>query len=110
MKNIMNYNGYSAKIEYSEEDNIFFGVIIGINDSISFEGNSPNNLKSAFKEAVNDYIETCSQIGKEAEKTYKGSLNVRINPTLHKKAALLATSRDISLNQFIELAIKQAVD
>ena len=109
MKNLLEYNGYYAKIEYSDEDNCFFGTIVDINDSISFEGQNIKELKAAFTEAVEDYLDMCKRIGKEPEKSYKGSFNVRIDPELHKKAVLLAASKGVSLNSIIETAIEHEV-
>ncbi len=105
----MQYNGYNAKVEYSDEDKCFFGVIIGINDSISFEGQSIEELKEAFKEAVEDYLDMCKRLSKEPEKTYKGSFNVRINPMLHKQAALVAAANGLTLNKLVEAAVEQCV-
>jgi len=109
MKKTMEYRGYNAKIEYSDTDNCFWGEILYINDEVSFEGQSIIELKIAFKEAVDDYIETCTQIGKEPEKPFKGSFNVRISSELHKKAAIKAASEGLSLNQIVEKAIKSLV-
>ena len=109
MKNMMEYKGYYACIEYSDEDNCFFGTIAGIADVISFEGNSIDELRTAFTEAVEDYLDLCKRQGKEPQKAYKGSFNVRIDPELHKRAVILATSDGISLNQLIENAVKKYV-
>ena len=109
MKNLMQYKGYSAKVEYSDDDKCFFGVVLGLADSVSFEGQSIEELNSAFVEAVDDYLEMCQRIGKKPEKAYKGSFNVRINPQLHKQAAISAMSAHISLNQLVEKAVKSYV-
>lgn len=109
MKNLMEYKEYFAKIEFSAKDEVFFGIIEGINDTVSFEGASINELKAAFHEAVEDYLDMCLRYGKEPQKTYKGSFNVRINPALHKKAAILAASQGTSLNQFVESAITDKI-
>jgi predicted HicB family RNase H-like nuclease len=109
MKNMMEYKGYYARIEYSDEDSCFFGSIAGIPDVISFEGNSTVELKSAFSEAVEDYLAICMKQGKEPQKAYKGSFNVRIDPDLHKHAVLVATSNGISLNQLVEKAVTMFV-
>ena len=103
----MEYKEYYAKIEYSSEDDIFFGSIIGIDDSITFEGNSISELKKAFHKAVDDYLDMCQKIGKEPQKYYKGSFNVRISPEIHRKADLLARSKKMSLNKFVENAINE---
>ena len=105
----MEYKGYYAKIEYSSEDNTFFGSIIGIDDSITFEGKSVTELKNAFHEAVNDYLVMCQRIGKEPQKFYKGSFNVRIDPEIHRQAILLAKTKKMSLNKFVEESINDSI-
>lgn len=107
MKDVMIYKDYIGTVHYSNEDEVFFGKIEGINDLISFEGSSVKELKTAFEEAVEDYLELCNLNGKEPEKTYKGSFNIRIKPELHKQAAQRALIEGKSLNQYVEEAIEQ---
>jgi predicted HicB family RNase H-like nuclease len=57
--NAMNYKGYTAKIEFSHDDECFIGYLIGINDVVGFHGESLQQLKDAFTEAVEDYLATC---------------------------------------------------
>ena len=83
----------------------FFGSIIGIDDNITFEGKSVTELETAFQEAVDDYLEMCHKIGKEPQKFYKGSFNVRIDPELHRRVSFLAKSKKISLNKFVKRQI-----
>ncbi|KJS17998.1 MAG: DNA repair protein [Peptococcaceae bacterium BRH_c4b] len=109
MKDILIYKDYIGKIHFSAEDEVFFGRIEGIDDLISFEGKSVEELKSALIEAVEDYIRTCNLNNKMPEKTYKGSFNIRISTDLHKKAARQAIMEGVSLNQFIEEAIATKV-
>jgi len=109
MKDIMLYKGFIGSIHYSTEDETFFGKIEGIDDSISFEGSSVKELKDSFREAVEDYVELCKLNGKEPQKAYKGSFNIRISPELHKQAAREAIKKGISLNQFIESIIAEKV-
>ncbi|MDX9870959.1 MAG: type II toxin-antitoxin system HicB family antitoxin [Clostridia bacterium] len=109
MKDVMFYKDYIGSIHYSTSDEVFFGRIEGIDDLISFEGSSVEELKTAFQEAVEDYLELCSLNDKEPQKAYKGSFNIRISPDLHRKAVREAITRGVSLNQFIEIAIKEKV-
>ena len=105
MENCMEYKGYIGKISYSTEDEVFYGTIHGINDLITFEGDSVNELKKAFHESVDEYLEMCERLQKAPEKAYKGQFNVRIDPELHKAIALKATLLNISLNQYVEIAL-----
>jgi predicted HicB family RNase H-like nuclease len=106
MSNLLNYKGYYGNVEYSSEDDCFFGKLIGINDLVTFEGKSTDELKTAFHEAVDDYLLMCERHGKPPEKAYKGSFNVRIQPELHRQAALMAAARGMSLNAFVEEVIR----
>lgn len=100
--NKMSYNGYTAKIEYSEEDHCFIGHIAGINDVIGFHGDSVSELESAFQEAVEDYLETCKKLGRAPQKTYSGNIILRIPPEMHAKVAVMAEASGASLNTFVK--------
>jgi predicted HicB family RNase H-like nuclease len=105
MTDILKYKDYYATINFSAEDDVFFGKIIGINDLVTFEGTSVKELKEAFKEAVEDYLETCKVLKKSPNKTYKGSFNVRISSSLHRQAAIYAALKNMTLNDFVRYAI-----
>jgi predicted HicB family RNase H-like nuclease len=90
----------------TQEDGIFFGKIEGIDDLITFEGDSVESLKQDFQEAVEEYVDSCKKHGKEIEKSYKGSFNVRIHPELHKKVNRAAVKMGLSLNQFVQKAVE----
>ena len=109
MNDVLQYKGYYADIHFSAEDEVFFGKIVGVNDLVNFEADSVKGLKKAFGEAVEDYLETCSELGKQAEKTYKGSFNVRIPSDLHRQAAMVAYLKKISLNDFVKYAIDSTI-
>lgn len=110
MNDILQYKNYYAAVHFSADDEVFHGKILGINDLVSFEGASVKELKSAFEEAVHDYLETCEAIGKEPEKTYKGTFNVRVSSTLHKEAALFAAVNNLTLNDFVKKALAFTLD
>ena len=106
MKDIIKYKEYIGSVHFNAEDEIFYGKIEGIDDLVTFEGKSVDKLKKAFQKAVEDYLETCKRYNKEAEKSYKGSFNVRINPELHRKVKQAAIKSGLSLNQFIQRAVE----
>lgn len=110
MNDILQYKSYFASVQFSAVDEVFFGKILGINDLVSFEGTTVKELKAAFEEAVEDYLETCTALGKEPEKMYKGSFNVRIPSELHRQAALVSAGKNMSLNDFVRYAIDLAIN
>ena len=105
MSNALKYKDYLGSVEYSSEDDCFFGKVIGINDLVTFEGTSTSELKQAFCEAVDDYLLICKRAGKSPEKSYKGSFNVRVRPEIHRQAALYASAHGKTLNSLVEEAI-----
>ena len=109
MSNVMTYKGYSARIEYDDEDGILFGQIAGIRDGVGFHADTVEDLRTAFHEAVDDYLETCVKAGKEPQKPYSGKVMFRVSPELHRKAALAAELAGKSLNQWAEEALARAV-
>ena len=109
MKNTMEYKGYVGSVEFSEEDGVFFGKVMGIRALISYEGTNAKELVDDFHGAVDDYLLLCKEQGIEAEKAYKGSFNIRISPELHKQAVVCAVSQQISLNRLVENAFQNYV-
>ena len=110
MTNIMTYGGYSAAVEFDAEDRIFFGQLAGIKDGIGFHADTVTELEAAFREAVDDYIETCAKIGKAPEKPYSGKLMFRVPPEVHARAALAAAVSGKSLNQWATEALSTAAE
>jgi predicted HicB family RNase H-like nuclease len=109
MKDILQYKGFIGSVHFSAEDECFFGRIEGIDDLITFEGQDVTELNKEFQEAVEDYQELCKLTGKSAQKSYKGSFNVRITPELHRKAAKKSLMLGMSLNQLVQKAIEEKV-
>ena len=109
MKNYFEYKGYIGTVSLSEEDECFFGTIQGINDLVTFEGDTVSELKQSFEEAVDDYLEFCKENDLEPEKAYKGQFNVRVNPELHKALAREAAIKGRSLNYIVEDALETYV-
>lgn len=109
MNNTMEYQGYVGSVEFSEEDGLFFGKVMGLRALLSYEGHNASELVADFHEAVDAYLALCAAEGKEPERAYKGSFNVRVSPELHKKLAVCAAARQMSLNSFVEHALENAV-
>ena len=96
----MTYQGYAAHIEYSDEAACFVGHIAGIRDIVGFHGESVDELRIAFQDAVEDYLETCQKAGKPPQKPYSGKLMLRVAPEVHAHAAMMAEAKGKSLNQW----------
>lgn len=109
MSNLFKYENFLGTVQYSAEDEVFYGKVLGVDDLITFEGTSVRELKKAFKDSVNEYINTCLKNGKSPKKTFKGTFNVRIPIDLHKKAAFVAEEKGISLNELVKIGLERVV-
>ncbi|MBO5651691.1 MAG: type II toxin-antitoxin system HicB family antitoxin [Selenomonas sp.] len=96
----MEYKGYAASVEYSAEDECFWGRIAGIRDLITFEGESVKELLAAFHEAVDFYLKTCAERGEQPNRSYSGKIMLRLEPALHARLAAQAQAVGKSLNQY----------
>jgi predicted HicB family RNase H-like nuclease len=109
MKNVLEYKGYHTKVEFDVEDCLLRGKIEGIGDLVNFECENACDVETEFHNAVDDYLEFCQEVGKEPDKEYKGSFNIRISPDLHKKVAVLAMKNGDTLNATVEKAIAKYI-
>ena len=108
MNNTIQYKGYIGSVEFSEEDSIFYGKVMGIRSLISYEGESARELLADFHGAVDDYLESYKAEGKEPEVAFKGSFNIRLSPELHKRIYIYAATHQMSMNRYIEEILEKS--
>lgn len=108
MTNVIKYQGYTARIEFDAEDEVFVGQVLGIADRISFHGESVAELTDAFHVAVDHYLEDCRATGREPLKPASGRVLLRIPPEVHAAASIAAQASGKSLNQWAADAIARA--
>ncbi len=101
MSDTMEYRGYTGSVEYSAEDNLLFGRLVGIRDRVLFDGEDVKTLRNNFRGAVDEYLAFCEAEGKTPDKPFKGSLNIRIPSALHRQLSLAAEHSHKSLNSVI---------
>ena len=107
MNNTIEYKGYVGSVEFSEDDCLLYGKVLGIRSLISYEGESASDLISDFHGAIDDYLEACASEGKEPEKAFKGSFNIRISPERHRASAIYAIAHQMSLNSLVDASIDE---
>lgn len=101
----MNYKGYDGSAHFSDEDGVFHGKLEGIGALVNYEGSSVDELRAAFHEAVDDYLELCEQENLKPEKPFKGVFNVRTTQDLHRRAAIYADRNGKKLNAVVNEAL-----
>ena len=103
---MLKYKGYRATVAYDEEDAILVGEVFGVSDSLNFHGRSVSELEESFHNCIDNYLDLCSSIGKEPQKEFSGSFNVRTTPKIHERAAEYAAENGCSLNQVVTMALE----
>lgn len=98
---MMEHKGYQAHIEIDEEHDILHGEVVGLRDVVTFQGRTIDELRSAFVDSVEDYLEFCRERGERPEKPFSGKFVVRISPDLHRRLALEAAKAGKSLNALV---------
>lgn len=101
MSKCLKYKNFLGSVEVCLEDNVVYGKVECINDLVTYEAASVDELRFEFEAAVDDYLETCEALGKQPDKTMSGTFNVRIGNELHKKVFLKAKENGKSLNEYI---------
>ena len=98
---MMQYKGYSGKVEYDDNAGIFHGEVIGLRDVITFQGKTVDEIKHAFRESVDDYLDFCVQLGQAPEKPFTGKFMLRLTPDLHRKIFVAAKQSGESINGWV---------
>ena len=101
------YKNYLGHVTFDDEAEIFHGDVINTRDVITFQGKSVAELKKAFKDSVNDYLEFCQERGESPERPFSGTFNLRLDPELHRQAYVAAKKEHMSLNTWVKKAIEE---
>ena len=107
--NMMTLDGYTAKIEYDAELDLFRGEILGLNGGADFYGKNPKELRSEFKKSLQVFLAVCNEKGIEPRRNYSGKFNLRIPADLHEKLAIVAQAEGKSINTVAQEALQQRV-
>jgi len=103
---MMTYKGYHGTVSFDDESEIFHGEVTDLRDVVTFQGRSVDELKSAFQESIDDYLDFCSDRGEDPDKPYSGNFVLRIDPQLHRKLVALSRAEGESLNRWVESRLR----
>ena len=104
---MMKYKGYCGQASYDSEAKIFHGEVVGLDAVITFQGKTVAELEKAFKDSIDDYLDWCKERGKSPEKSFSGTLSLRLTPEIHKKIAHNAITNNLSINAYLNTIISE---
>ncbi|MFH1738323.1 MAG: type II toxin-antitoxin system HicB family antitoxin [bacterium] len=109
MANIVCYKEYTGLFEYDDEAGIFHGEILGLDDVVTFQGKSVDELKKAFQDSIEEYLEVCAKVGKPPDKPFSGKFTVRLSPDLHRQVHTIAKAAGKSINEWVCDSLRESV-
>lgn len=101
---LMEYKGYFGTAEVSLEDGCLAGHVLYVKDKIVYFGETLSELRDSFHSAVDDYLDFCIKVGKSPDKSFSGTLNVRLGQELHRKVAIKSQAKGVAINEWIKQA------
>ncbi len=105
----LEHKGYQGSVEVDLETGVLFGKILFVTDLVTYEAKSVPALKKEFQVAVEDYLATCQQLGRNPQQPCSGVFNVRVGPTLHRAASIRAGQDGVKLNAVMVSALEQSL-
>lgn len=104
---MISYKGYTGTVTIDPEEEIFHGEVCGLRDVVTFQGCSAREIKRAFRDSIDDYLELCRETGRSPDRPFSGRLIVRMPPDLHRALHNLAAAEQVSLNRLIVDLLEQ---
>lgn len=109
MNSTLKYKGFTSSVQFSADDGVFVGRVLGIDDIVVFHGQSVAELKKEFKGSIDFYLEVCAKQSKRVKKPYSGKVLFRLPSDLHAKIAETAARKGKSINEWGKEILESAV-
>ena len=105
---MLNYKGYTGHIEFDDEAGLFHGEVIDTRDVVTYQGRSVEEIVTAFRDSVDDYLDFCQERGEKPDKPFSGRFVLRMNPELHHSIHIKAIKAGKSLNKWVNDTLQSA--
>ncbi len=103
------YKEYLGIFDFDPDIDAFHGTVINTNDVITFYGTSVAELRQEMQTSIEGYLTFCQEQGREPEKPCSGTLMIHTSPDLHRRIALQAARRQVSINTYIQEILEKGV-
>ncbi len=106
---MMEYKGYVGRVDFDAEAGQLHGEVVNTRDVITFAGSSVEEVRQAFEDSIDDYLEFCRERGEAPDKPFSGKFSLRLTPELHREVYVQARLANKSLNAWVAHALQEAV-
>lgn len=106
---MLKYEGYTGHVEFDDEADLFHGEVLDLKDVVTFQGKTPSEIRQAFRDSIDDYLEFCKERGEDPDRPFSGRLILRLPKDLHRNAFLRAKEAGVSLNNWITSRLNESV-
>lgn len=106
---MLKYEGYTGHVEFDDEADLFHGEVLDLKDVVTFQGKTPGEIRQAFRDSIDDYLEFCKERGEDPDRPFSGRLILRLPKDLHRNAFLRAKEAGVSLNNWITSRLNESV-
>ncbi len=107
--NVLIYKGYLGQVEFDSEAKIFYGRVVNIRDTITFQSENAQQLETEFHLSIDTYIDFCQEMGQSPEDPFSGRFAIQIRPELHYQVALKAAHHQVAMDAYIQDVLEKAV-
>ncbi|MCH8121721.1 MAG: type II toxin-antitoxin system HicB family antitoxin [Bacteroidetes bacterium] len=106
---MLKYEGYTGHVEFDDDADLFHGEVLDLKDAVTFQGKTPSEIRQAFRDSIDDYLEFCKERGEDPDRPFSGRLILRLPKDLHRNAFLRAKEAGVSLNNWITSRLNESV-
>ena len=105
MNHTVQYKGYTASIEHSDEDACYVGRVMGMNrHRMAFHGDTIEETHSVFIETIDFYLDTCAEEGTEPERP--SAIIVLLPTNLYLEVSEKAERKGLTVPKLIAEAVQ----
>ena len=108
-ENLLDYKGYIGSVDFDNDAGFFHGAVINMRDVVTFQGTSVAELRQAFQDSVDDYLEFCAERGEEPDKPFTGRFMVSLTPEQHRKIVIAADKAGYRVESWVARTLEKAV-
>ena len=106
---MLKYTGYTGYVEFDDEAELLHGEVLDTRDVITFQGKTVEEVRQAFRDSIDDYLEFCAERNEKPEKPFSGKFVVRLPSDLHHRVYIKAMEKGQSLNQFVVESLETVI-